>query len=75
MPNSANTAVLLCSVGKRAIHFSDLGGGVRIAPQLYHYRDDPEKLVAASMAQTVMTYNHPLVAKVLHFLPGSSGRS
>lgn len=53
--------------GKEPSAFSDLGGAARIAPQHYHYRDDPEKLVAASMAQTVMTHNHPLVVKSAAF--------
>jgi len=39
----------------------DLGGAARIAPLVYRYRDDPERLAAATRAQTAMTHNNPLV--------------
>ena len=40
---------------------TDLGGAARIAPLLYRYRDDPDRLVSACREQTAMTHNNPVV--------------
>lgn len=40
---------------------TDLGGAARIAPLLWAYGNDREKLIAAARAQTAMTHNHPEV--------------
>lgn len=47
---------------------ADLAGAVRIAPLVYRYRDDLDRLVAAARAQTAMTHNHPLVVAAAEFL-------
>ncbi len=39
----------------------DLGGAARIAPLVYRYREDLEKLVSSVKTQTAMTHNTPLV--------------
>ncbi len=39
----------------------DLGGASRMAPLVFLYRGDPEKMAAAARAQTAMTHNHPAV--------------
>jgi ADP-ribosylglycohydrolase len=36
----------------------DLAGASRIAPLLYVYRDDPEKLITSATAQTAFTHNN-----------------
>ena len=38
----------------------DLAGAARIAPLVYVYRHDPEKLVESAESQTQMTHNSPL---------------
>ena len=40
---------------------SDFSGAARIAPLVYLYYRDPERLVKAARAQTRMTHNNPLV--------------
>ena len=40
-------------------HSTDLGGAARIAPLLFFYRDDRQKLLEAVRQQTAMTHNHP----------------
>ena len=40
-------------------HSSELGGAARIAPLLFFYRDDRQKLLEAVRQQTAMTHNHP----------------
>jgi ADP-ribosylglycohydrolase len=40
-------------------HSSELGGAARIAPLLFFYQDNQEKLLAAVQQQTAMTHNHP----------------
>lgn len=47
---------------------ADLAGAVRIAPLVYRYRDDPDRLAAAARAQTAMTHQHPLVVAAAEFL-------
>ena len=39
----------------------DLAGAARIAPLVYYYRGDPEKLIDAARSQTALTHNHPHV--------------
>ena len=38
----------------------DLAGAARIAPLVYVYRHDPDKLVESSKSQTRMTHNNPI---------------
>lgn len=45
----------------------DLAGASRIAPLLYVYRDDPEKLIASAAAQTAFTHNDLQVIKSAEF--------
>jgi ADP-ribosylglycohydrolase len=45
----------------------DLAGASRIAPLLYVYRDDPEKLIASVAAQTAFTHNNLQVIKSAEF--------
>ncbi len=45
----------------------DLAGASRIAPLLYVYRDDPEKLIASAEAQTAFTHNNLHVIKSAEF--------
>ncbi len=45
----------------------DLAGASRIAPLLYVYRDDPEKLIASAAAQTAFTHNNLQVIKSAEF--------
>lgn len=45
----------------------DLAGASRIAPLLYVYRDDPEKLIASAAAQTAFTHNNLEVIKSAAF--------
>jgi ADP-ribosylglycohydrolase len=45
----------------------DLAGASRIAPLIYVYRDDPEKLIASARAQTSMTHNNSLVVQSAAF--------
>jgi len=41
-------------------HSDDLAGAARIAPLVYVYRHDPDKLVERAKSQTRMTHNSPL---------------
>ena len=45
----------------------DLAGASRIAPLLYAYGDDPEKLTASATSQTAFTHNNPQVIKSAMF--------
>jgi ADP-ribosylglycohydrolase len=45
----------------------DLAGASRIAPLLYVYRDDSEKLIASAAAQTAFTHNNLQVTKSAEF--------
>ncbi len=45
----------------------DLAGAARIAPLVYVYRDDPERLVEAARRQTALTHNHPRVIAAAEF--------
>lgn len=47
---------------------SDLGGAARIAPLVFALRGDRQKLLSGAKTQTIMTHNHPLVAKSAEFL-------
>jgi ADP-ribosylglycohydrolase len=40
---------------------NDLAGAARIAPLVYYYRHDAEKLLYSSRAQTAFTHNHTLI--------------
>lgn len=40
---------------------TDLAGAMRIAPLIYCYAYDPQKLVSSCRAQTAMTHNNPMV--------------
>ncbi|MCU0538962.1 MAG: ADP-ribosylglycohydrolase family protein [Desulfobacterales bacterium] len=46
---------------------ADLAGAARIAPLVYAYRDDPERLVEAARHQTALTHNHPQVIAAAEF--------
>lgn len=46
---------------------SDLAGAVRIAPLVYRYRNDLEKLLSSARAQTAMTHNNPSVIDASDF--------
>ncbi|MEW6670861.1 MAG: ADP-ribosylglycohydrolase family protein [Thermodesulfobacteriota bacterium] len=46
---------------------ADLGGAARITPLVYYYRQDPNRLFAASRDQTAMTHNHPHVIDSAEF--------
>lgn len=46
---------------------TDLGGAVRISPLVYLYRQDLERLVRSSRAQTAMTHNHVHVIESAEF--------
>lgn len=45
----------------------DLAGAARIAPLVYRYRDEPDRLVAAARRQTALTHNSPLVVDSAEF--------
>lgn len=45
----------------------DLAGAARLAPLVYVYRDNPERLVEAARRQTALTHNHPLVIAAAEF--------
>ena len=45
----------------------DLAGAARIAPLLYMYREDPEKLIASAAGQTTFTHNNSQVIKSAEF--------
>ncbi|MCU0559119.1 MAG: ADP-ribosylglycohydrolase family protein [Desulfobacterales bacterium] len=45
----------------------DLAGAARIAPLVYRYRDDLDRLVAAARRQTALTHNSPLVIDSAEF--------
>ena len=47
---------------------ADLGGAARIAPLVYLYREDLEKLVAAAVQQTRMTHTAPSAVAAAEFL-------
>ncbi len=51
---------------------TDLGGGARIAPLLYCYRQDLQGLLAAVQAQTALTHNSPPALAAAVFLARSS---
>jgi ADP-ribosylglycohydrolase len=46
----------------------DLAGASRIAPLLYIYREDPEKLIASAAAQTAFTHNNLHVIQSAKFI-------
>jgi len=46
---------------------TDLGGMSRIAPLAYIYADQPDELIASSVAQTAMTHNHEWVTLCAEF--------
>ncbi|MGE5840076.1 MAG: ADP-ribosylglycohydrolase family protein, partial [Deltaproteobacteria bacterium] len=46
---------------------SDISGAARIAPLLFRYHKDPERLVEAARAQTRFTHNNPLVLDSAEF--------
>lgn len=50
---------------------TDLGGGARIAPLLYCYRQDREGLLAAVHAQTALTHHSPSALAAADFLARS----
>lgn len=41
----------------------ELGGAARVAPLVYLYREEPEKLANAARLQTRMTHNNPVVVE------------
>jgi ADP-ribosylglycohydrolase len=47
---------------------TDLGGAARIAPLLFFYRDDRQKLLEAVRQQTAMTHNHPATLAGAEFI-------
>ncbi len=47
---------------------SDLSGASRIAPLIYRYREDLEKMVRYSRAQTAMTHNNPYIVELSEFI-------
>ena len=49
-------------------HSSELGGAARIAPLLFFYRDDRDKLLEAVRQQTAMTHNHPATLAGAEFI-------
>ncbi len=46
---------------------SDLGGAARIAPLVFLYRGDADRLIRAARTQTLMTHNNPEVADAAEF--------
>jgi len=46
---------------------SELGGASRIAPLVYLYRNDLDRLIDSVRAQTTMTHNHPAVIDSAEF--------
>ena len=49
-------------------HSTDLGGAARIAPLLYFFKDDRQKLLKAVRQQTAMTHNHPATLAGAEFI-------
>lgn len=49
-------------------HSSDLGGGARIAPLVYRYRHDRDRLLEAVRQQTALTHNNPATLAGADFL-------
>jgi ADP-ribosylglycohydrolase len=53
--------------GEAGSSSQDLAGAARIAPLVYRYRDDPDRLVEAARRQTALTHNSPLVIDSAEF--------
>ncbi len=53
---------------------SDLGGASRIAPLVYFYAHDPDRLRESARAQTLVTHNHPLVIESAAFFADTAAR-
>ena len=49
-------------------HSSELGGAARIAPLLFFYKDDREKLLEAVQQQTALTHNNPATLAGAEFI-------
>ena len=53
---------------------NDLAGATRIAPLVYLFREDPERLAAAARTQTAMTHGDPLTIDAAEFFARAAVR-
>lgn len=61
--------------GEAGSSSQDLAGAARIAPLVYRYRDDPDRLVEAARRQTALTHNSPLVLDSAEFFARAACRA
>jgi ADP-ribosylglycohydrolase len=52
----------------------DLAGAARIAPLVFCYHNDPDKLMQSVRSQTALTHNNPAVIESAEFFAGVAGR-